>query len=279
MKKSNTSSANGSHSPQQSLKNTGQKQYTMATSQTLLPTPNSQSGGASKNPNNPRGIHGGNPLATAVSLLSQAASPVNHSVQQDEDEARRMTATSGQKCLPLLKTSDQTGSLLKTCVGLLLGTKAWYSNKCVLTWKPKITKSNRLLFQLSPSTPRTDETESGLLPTATAGDHWKGKLKSTQQNGTKHSLDLPSAVNLLPTPDHNDGKRGAAKVYDPHSYSQSGRTINTLIGSGTGKKLRLQPAMTEWMMGFPEQWTEFPIAEQSGEKIASKPTVTPSSHK
>jgi hypothetical protein len=34
-----------------------------------------------------------------------------------------------------------------------------------------------------------------LLPTPTAADHWKGKLKSSQQKPeSKHSLDLPSAV-------------------------------------------------------------------------------------
>jgi hypothetical protein len=73
---------------------------------------------------------------------------------------------------------------------------------------------------------------------------------------------------FLPTPDHNDGNRGAAKVYDPNAQSQSGRTVNTLIGSGTGAKLRLQPAMTAWLMGFPEQWTEFPTQQPNGEKKA-----------
>lgn len=45
-------------------------------------------------------------------------------------------------------------------------------------------------------------------------------------------------------------------------------------GIKTGEKLRLQPAMPEWMMGFPEKWTEFPIASPSGGTNQSKPTAT-----
>lgn len=58
---------------------------------------------------------------------------------------------------------------------------------------------------------------------------------------------------------------------------RNGTTIPNLatqIGAETGEKLRLQPAMPEWMMGFPEKWTEFPIASPNGETNQSKPTVT-----
>lgn len=92
--------------------------------------------------------------------------------------------------------------------------------------------------------------------------------------GSGRSKNLMVTVALLPTPDHNDGARGPAKVYDPKAKSQSGRTVNTLIGSGTGRKLRLQPAMTQWMMGYPDSWTEFPKVTPSGDKTASKPTAT-----
>lgn len=102
----------------------------------------------------------------------------------------------------------------------------------------------------------------------------KGLPRKINKNGVDGSVGIARLVKLLPTPDHNDGARGAAKVYDPKGKSQSSRTVNTLIGAGTGKKLRLQPAMTQWMMGYPDSWTEFPIAEPSGEKTASKPTAT-----
>jgi hypothetical protein len=81
-------------------------------------------------------------------------------------------------------------------------------------------------------------------------------------------------VRLLPTPDAYSGSRGGARQYDPKGKSQSSRTIDSLIGTGTGKKLRLQPAMTQWMMGYPDLWTEFPTAEPSGASTVSKPTGT-----
>jgi hypothetical protein len=49
---------------------------------------------------------------------------------------------------------------------------------------------------------------------------------------------------------------------------QNGKTVNILTGIGTGRKLRLQPAMTQWMMGYPDSWTEFPLAEANGGKAA-----------
>jgi hypothetical protein len=51
---------------------------------------------------------------------------------------------------------------------------------CFLNWKAKGTPQGRLYFQLAPSTPRTDETGCGYLPTPTASDantHWNDKIR------------------------------------------------------------------------------------------------------
>lgn len=320
--KSNMYSANGINLQPQFLKNTGQKEYSMATSQTLLPTPQSRDGrgAAEKTRDDCDSLVEKFRTKNKKWSYLQEDFPANHSATLDEDRERQTTATSGLTCLQSSGMSDPTGSSLKMCVASLLGAKVWYSNKCALTWKAKATKSNRLLFQLSPSMRRTGETESGLLltvtanesvqdvekfkkrmekypngttmpnlatqidgllPTAVASDATTGGIigkndtyymtktgmpRKVNQNGTDGSVGLARLMKLLPTPDHNDGSRGAAKVYNPHGKSQSSRTVNTLIGVGTGKKLRLQPAMTEWMMGYPEKWTEFLIHEQNGEK-------------
>src|SRR5690242_18129952 len=84
--------------------------------------------------------------------------PASLSVQPGGVEARKMTATSGRKCADLLRKSDRLGSLLKT----LLVTLPWGSTKCLLTWRPLVTPSRRLLFRLVPLTPDTGETGSGL---------------------------------------------------------------------------------------------------------------------
>ena len=180
-----TSSASGNTSHQRFSKSTGRTGHFTATSPTLLPTPNAldyinprslealrrakQKGGCRNMKDlvsHPQeyGVELG-ATETKRSLYSQEASHASHSVTQDEEKVRQMTAISGRTCFELYKTSSQTGSSLKMCVGLLLGTTAWYSSRCALTWKAKATKSNRLLFQLSPSMLRTAETESGLLPT------------------------------------------------------------------------------------------------------------------
>lgn len=233
--KDNTSSASGKPSQPQSSKSTGQTQHTMATSQTLLPTPTARDGrgSAEKTRDDMDSLVERFRTKSKKWSSSLEASLASHSVTLDEETERQMTATSGLKCLQSYKTSDQIGSSLKTCVGLLLGTTAWFSKQCALTWKAKGTKSNRLLFQLSPSVRRTDEIGSGLLPTAT-----------TQE------VEHPDAIY------HPKTGRRIASNGNTHSTGLADKTL--LIGQETGVKLRLQPAMTEWMMGFPAGWTELP---------------------
>lgn len=159
---------------------------------------------------------------------SLEASPASHLVTLDEDEERQITVISGQTCLRLFEMSTRNGSSLRTFVALLLGQRVWYSNKCALIWKAKATTSNRLLYQLSPLMRHTDETEYGLLPTAEAKN----------QEGY-----------------HNSHGRQVPKI---------GRIV-TQTGQETGERLRLQPAFTAWMMGYPEGWTELPSVTHSGE--------------
>lgn len=246
--KSTIYSANGQSFQPQFSKSTGQTEHSMATSPTLLPTPTARDTRTVSPKQKPR-----DDLTCAVelgatktkhSLFSLADSPASHSVTQGEEKARQMTATSGQTCLKSLKMSSQTGSSLKMCAASLLGTMAWYSSKCALTWKTKTTKSNRLLFQLAPSMPRTGETGSGLLLTPR----------------TRETVE--------------DLKKFKARM-SKHSNGTTIPNLATQIGIKTGEKLRLQPAMPEWMMGFPERWTEFPIASPNGGTNQSKPMVTP----
>lgn len=290
-----TSSANGQNSRQQFLKSTGRAGHFTAISPTLLPTPNaldyinSRSLEALRRAKEKGGCHNMKDLIshpqeygvvlpptardTKRSLYSQEDSPASHSAKLDEEKARQMTVTSGRTCFELYKTSSQTGSSLKMCVGLLLGTKEWYSSRCALTWKAKVTKSNRLLFQLVPSTPRTGETGSGLLPTV-------------QTQGLKVCKNRKSVPMILPTPvasDYEGGACGDAKIENGRwmrtnaKGQRFGVKIRDAVGATgikIGEKLRLQPAMPGWMMGFPEKWTEFPIASPNGETNQSKPTAT-----
>ena len=361
-------SANGSPSLPPSSDDTGRTESSGVTSKTssLIPTPSTRDWKGGSPNMTPRDdmsslIETGATKNSRVLLSSPVASPANPSVMPDEDKERLMTATSGRTCLRLYETSHRNGSSLKTCVASLLGTTEWYSRQSALTWKAKATKSNRLLFQLSPSVRRTDEIGSGLLLTPSTIDRGERSQKSldhriayrksigrntvppgslSEQIATGTTTDLMSS-RLIPTPTASlasDGQdpqvfmrqmqerrertkenvklglvkpgsgrsmnlmvtvaaldlktlktpsaseaEGGAKIQDKYweakapkfkTRDQVGR-----IGLETGVKLRLQPAMTQWMMGYPDSWTEFPTLEPNGEKTVSKLTETGSSTK
>jgi hypothetical protein len=92
--------------------------------------------------------------------------PVSPGVSPGSSEAQKMTAISGRRWLPLLKSYGLNGSLAKMSEALL--TNQWASSAAFLTWKASGIKPSHLLFQLAPSMPRTEEIGSGLWPTVTA---------------------------------------------------------------------------------------------------------------
>lgn len=96
---------------------------------------------------------------TEESLFSQEDFPASLSVVPGSNEARTMTAISGQKCSESYKRQGQLGSLVR----MLLESSTWNSKNRVLIWRKLAMKSNRSLFQLVPSTPHTEGTEFGLL--------------------------------------------------------------------------------------------------------------------
>ena len=131
-----------------------------------------------------------------LSLLGD--SHANRFPKPGSDEARTMTATSGRKCSELLVRPGPVGSLVK----MLLESSTWHSTRCLLTWKAKATKSGRLLFQLRPSTPRTEGIGSGLLlktPDASVREN----QESRGEWGTSGTLaqEFKSGFVFLRTPD------------------------------------------------------------------------------
>ena len=248
----------------------------METYESLLPTPNARDGrGSHRKPrdNVDCAIEKGE---TKSRLFSREGSRASLSHKPEEDEERKMIAISGQKCFESSKYSIQPGSSLRMFVDSLLGTTAWYSKQCALIWRAKSTKYNRLLFQLVPLARRTEGIEYGLLPTVTTqevehpqAEYHQKTGRRIAKNGNTHSTGLADTVSLLPTPEaknwegyHNSHGKQIPKI---------GKKISK-TGQETGERLRLQPAMTEWMMGFPEGWAKLPLAEQDGEKRHSNPT-------
>lgn len=110
------------------------------------------------------------------------------------DEARLMTAGSGRQLAGLSRLCGPLGSLVRMC----LGTSAWGSMACWLTWKASVTPRNRLLFQLAPSMPNIAETECGLLPTPTAACASGGQ--TSRSGARKGEILLTGYARMLPTP-------------------------------------------------------------------------------
>lgn len=123
--------------------------------------------------------------------LFQEGSLVSRSPLPGSSEARKMTVISGRKWLGLSKNSGLLGSLEK----MLLESSEWHSPIFYLSWKPVDIGQGHFLFQLAVSEPDIGDTGWQSWPTPTAANSYTGKMKSTQQKpGSRHSVDLPSAV-------------------------------------------------------------------------------------
>ena len=147
-----------------------------------------------------------------MSMFSAEASldPASRSALPGSEEARRMTVTSGLKCLELYRNSGQLGSLVR----MLLGSSIWRSTRCTLIWKTKVTPSKRLLFRLVPSTRRTEGTEyvswAGndqraiyFIPTPRAQNI---KTSEKAKRESKSSQGLADYIQMFPTPKASDYK-------------------------------------------------------------------------
>lgn len=199
------------------------------------------------------------------SIYSQADLLASPRVRRGSNLAQLMTVGSGRKCSALLTKPGPVGSLLRT----LLESSRWASTLCLLTWKPKTTKSGRLYFRLAVSERGMSGSESGLWPTPTVdGDYNRNGASKNSGDGlatfvkrlmptpmardhraaspgdfNRKTPGLPAVIQLMPTPTANShtgpGKRG-----------EGGLNLQTVINGP------VNPAWEEWYMGYPIGWTE-----------------------
>ena len=183
----------------------------------------------------------------------------------ETEEAKMMTDISGQKYLPLLKQNDPLGAFSKT----FLATSLWVSTKCYLIWRGKTTPQGRLLFQLAPLTHPTEETEFGLSQkmwrTPDTGQGGTSGLlkegKTHRENGQPIQVRLVDQVNnpkLWPTPTASDNRdRGCMEDPSIKRRIKIGKQIGlTTAVKETRSSGSLNPQWVEWLMGYPEGWTD-----------------------
>ena len=194
--------------------------------------------------------------------------PVSHLAKQDYKKAEKTIDGSGMKCLMLLSKSDQDGLLGKMCKALLISKTAWFSDRCKMTWKVKVSKSNVSLFQLQVSVHGTTETEYGFLPvtypTPTASDIEGGTAPNVQmknghfyrenKKGERWGVKLRDAV-MYPTPVSRDHKDiGYQPTWKKSRDEKTSLPRQVLKNNKLGGKLN--PEFVEFLMGYPMGWTE-----------------------
>ena len=138
--------------------------------------------------------------------------PASRSALQENKKGEMTTDISGQKCLDSLKKSNPSSLLGRMCKDLLTSKTAWSSDRCKMTWKVKVSKSNVSLYQLQASVLGTKDLESGLWATPNTMDylpprsaagtkklmegHRKGR---TKPSNLREQVD-PETMRMYPTP-------------------------------------------------------------------------------
>ena len=138
-------------------------------------------------------------------------SHANRSVSQVNKKGEMTTDISGQKCLDSLKKSNPSSLLGRMCKDLLTSKTAWSSDRCKMTWKVKVSKSNVSLYQLQASVLGTKDLESGLWATPNTMDylpprsaagtlkHLKDRPGRTRPGNLREQVD-PETMRMYPTP-------------------------------------------------------------------------------
>jgi hypothetical protein len=190
-------------------------------------------------------------------MFSPEDSHANPTQWQESDLAKKMTVTSGQKCLESLEKLNPDGSLARMFSALLIGMEGWYSTKCKLTWKLKGTKYSRMYCQLYPSMLPIEETEFGLLPTPRATtieenvNGWQKRMDKRIEDGLTiitPNLHILAMKGMLPTPTAMDSTNATATMK------------STQVKQGSMHSVTLTRALS---MGL----IPTPMASDCGEKI------------
>ena len=175
-------------------------------------------------------------------ILLQEDFLANHSALQESEKEQQMIATSGMKCLESLEKSNQGGLLEKMLKELLTSTMAWYSDRCKLIWKTKVSKANVLLFQLQASVHGIKENECGSLekmwrtPTAEgdAGKRGLGKMTTMEAQEKNRTITLSRQMrdvdqgiikspSMYPTPTQDSASERTKK------YKQGGMPLTVAV--------------------------------------------------
>ena len=217
------------------------------------PTPRASSGGPGKNPDNPRGMHQGNALETAVHMYPTPR------VSDTEGGLVKNVELENGKFSRRNKKGVRWGVKLKDAVNHLEQQKLWPTP----TQDAATERTKKYAQGGKPLTMAVQEQEKQKLwptPTTQEIEHPNAELTATGRRKTKdgndsHSLGLADQVQLYPTPLVRDWKGGRT----PATLKKRGRTPNNSlpdrVNAMTGRSAQLNPGWVTALMGFPRGWT------------------------
>lgn len=218
--------------------------------------------------------------------LFPADSPASRFPWQESKKGKGTIVTYGLRCSELSESCARIALSVRT----YLESSRLPPGKWSRIWSRQGITSSCSVLKLRLSELGTGEQGCSLWPTPTALDPAKERMKSTQQAGnSRHSLDLPRAVRLWPTPRANEGKDVLQSV-PPSRQKEPGKCNLTQAVAlemlatpcardyRTGQRRRwedpkrannlndqiggqLNPTWVEWLQGFPIGWTDLNASE------------------
>jgi hypothetical protein len=107
---------------------------------------------------------------------------------------------------------------------LLTSKEVWFSDRCKMIWKKKVSKSNVLLFQLQASVRGIKGNESGFLPTPNTMDHIDRKgMRPSRAATNRKSGYLSEMIKMYPTPTQDSASERTKK------YKQGGTPLTMAV--------------------------------------------------
>ena len=215
------------------------------------------------------------PTTSAPWTSSPADSPARTSPSLGEPQESAVRArVFGGSSLGSFASFDPATSSWRTPQFSLLGEWMSFSG----TWPRAGMTRSGTAYQLRPSAPRTSVIASGsslpgpnshgLWPTPTTGDH----ATRFKQGG----MPLGMAVRMWPTMIARDARSFKGAARSPKALGTEPLTVVVGLAEGvtTGG---LNPRWVEWLMGYPDGWTDLGASETRSSRRSSKKSAGGSS--
>jgi len=197
-------------------------------------------------------------LDQCVEMLpySPEVSPASHTALQENVRDLLMSVTSGQSSGESLASLNPGGFWVKMCRDCYQVTLEGSFQEYSENWPKWGIMSGGVVMKLPGLVLPIVERGCSSWPTPTVADCYTDKLKSTQQKpGSMHSVNLSQAVKMWPTPTATmyKGSSPASLTRKDGKSRLKDRLDHAVMGSDGGQ---LNPDWVEWLMGFPQGWTD-----------------------